>query len=664
MKKYARMRKNFCLFCAVLLSVALIGLPLSAKAESVVLTFNICHKHVAGCMVTMYKTMSADSSEWLRTVSTDTCACGGFHDYYEFDASCSCGRTWHATGHACVNSIYGTNHGTCTNYSYIDCSTQHSHPYTDYGCGKTEDTVVATILVHSSSVSPTQNVVLKATSSGEIKNVRLSWQGETGTSELTVKKNGTYYLYASYEESGVEYVTEIKVPVSNIDTVAPVISEITMSEDDFTSENIILQVSAEDATGLPDAYISWNGNAYGKENQFEVEENGVYYVTVKDIAGNTAKKEIQVNNIDKNAPVISSLTATPQPWYEDGCMITVEAAEGEGESGLDEAPYSWDEGLTWTDENFYEVTETGTVNVQVRDKAGNIVTESIEVLKEELPEEQTSEYEEETTEEITAEVIEGASEEALVKDTENATENRNEADAGNTFQEVAQEEPETEWVTESTEGVPEDSATEVIPAIPETDPNHMQEVPTEESTEQAPIEIVQNSTEQVEAESASDAITNNPIQEDNLKMPVERTETVVVEEPVIAEGYEGEHLEKIHKNKSAGVFIPAVTVISGIITIVLLSVVLYMFLCRCRIYETDEKHQERFLGKTGIHRRKKGYRIMVKDSLVQKAESRLLIVRLPKWFAAKEEFKPVTLFAGKTVLETYVESKIEIHIKE
>ena len=651
LKKYARMRRNFCLFCAILLSVALIGLPLSANAESVVLTYDICHKHVAGCMVTMYKTMSADGSEWLRTVSTDTCACGGFHDYYEYDASCSCGRTWHATGHACVNSIYGTNHGTCTNYSYIDCSTQHSHPYTDYGCGKTEDTIVATIMVHSSSISPAQNVILRATSSGELKDVSLSWQGENTSDELTVKKNGTYLLYASYEEGGVEYVTEIKVPVSNIDTIAPVISEITMSEENFTSENVILQVSVKDAAGLPDAYISWNGNGYGNDNQFEVEENGIYHVTVKDIAGNAATKEISVSNIDKNAPVIDAFIASPQPWYEDCCVITVEAAEADGESGLGEEPYSWDEGLTWTDENFYEATESGTIVVQVRDKAGNIATDSIEIIKEELPEEPASEYEEEISEEITTEVIEEASVETSV----------------------------------------ENMTTDMTPAIPETVPEHIHEENRESSLDRAPIQMESNNAEQVEEAPVSEApqineaeaisesglasaenretlqeeqINNNFVEEDNTSAPYEETETVVVEEPVIAEGYGGEPLEEIHKEASEGIVVPILTVIIGAITLVLLPIVLYMLLCRCRVYELDEKRQERFLGKAGIHRRKKGYKIMMKEALVKKAESRLLVIRLPKWFAVKEEFKPITISAGKTVMETYIESKIEIHIQE
>lgn len=670
LKKYTRMRKRFSLCCVALLFVALIGLPLSVNAESVVLTHDISHKHVAGCMVTLYKTMSADGYEWLRTVSTDTCSCGGFHDYYEYDASCSCGRTWHATGHACVNSIYGTNHGSCTNYSYIDCGTQHSHPYTDYGCGKTENDVVSTIMVRSSTISPAQNVTLKASSSGELKDVRLSWEGTSDSDTLTVKKNGNYKLYASYTEAGVEYVTEIKVPVTNIDNTSPVISEITVSEEEFTANNIILQVTAKDGNGLPADYVNWNGSGYGRDNQFEVTENGTYQVVIRDLAGNTAEKQITINNIDKGTPEILSVTAEPTPWYEDVCTITIEAEDAEGESGLDELPYSWDEGLTWTDENFCEITEPGIVIVQVRDRAGNIAQDSIEVIKEEPPAEETSE----SSEEITTEPSENASEEITSETMENKSE-----EVSSEYTENMSEEAETdlkEPILE--EAVPENTGSgsnTVVQAVPNVEPNKQEvQMPAEgnnvvskaksnpEEVASPVEEILQADEKNKEKETIN--VNKEGEEDEGIQKPHAQKETVVVEEPIITEGNGVTKMDALQKEEHQESFIVILSVVSGVLALILLPIMLFMFFGRCCIYEKGETKKENFLGKAAIHCKKKGYKININQRLVDKAGSRILVVRLPKWFAKKEAFKPITISAGKTLTDTYVEKEIEIRIKE
>ena len=104
MKKFIRMKRRFSLCCVAFMAIALICIPMYIHAEDTVLTYHLYHKHIAGCQTTVYKTISADTTSVLRTVNTDTCSCGGHHDYYEFTASCSCGKTWYTTGHACINS--------------------------------------------------------------------------------------------------------------------------------------------------------------------------------------------------------------------------------------------------------------------------------------------------------------------------------------------------------------------------------------------------------------------------------------------------------------------------------------------------------------------------------------------------------------------------------
>lgn len=700
MKKYVRMKKRFGLGCLAILLCMLIGLPLSVKAENVVLSYDLYHKHISECTVTMYKTISADGEGWLRTVSTDTCACGGYHDYYEFDVACSCGQTWHATGHACVNSKYGTNQGSCTNYSYIDCSTEHSHPYTDYGCGKTEDSVIATVLVTQDITSPAQSVILKATSTGAAENRKLTWQGTNDSAELEVNQNGTYVLYASYTENGISYMKQLSVDVKNIDHESPNVGEIKLSESGFTDDNIILSLEAYDTFGLPVKYISWNGEPYGADNRYEVSGNGTYEVTVRDIAGNMAKREITVNNIDKKAPEIISLIAEPTPWYSGSCIVTVSAQDEENGSGLDDMPYSWDGGETWTDATNYELSLEGTVTVQVRDRAGNISEEGIELIREELPEpesevmeepsekgseivEEESEPESETEEEpseFNSEVTEEVSE----------PEGELEEEVPEAESELLEEAPElksemAEEVSELASELPEDtsepenevkneqaSTVTTVLKMPETQeslPSEqllVQETQTSESL-QEPESILSEKvfiTENNEKEQTSEKEEIKEsfiIREDNIEQKVSIKEVDYLFDG--SNDSEPDTIEKESNTKHIRLK-QIVCIVSGVGTVGFLFVLLYRIFGMCSIYEGSEDKEYKLLGKAAIRKRKKIYEVHVPLSMVEKAFSRTLKIVLPSWFVHKEGYKQIKIFAGKTVKDAYVEKEITFRIKE
>lgn len=383
MKVISFRKRRFVLYAVALLLVALIGIPLYVNAEENVTTYHLYHKHVAGCKGTVYKTIVADTTRNLVISGSDTCSCGGYHDYYSFTGVCSCGKTWYTTGHACVNSPYGSNKGTCSNYSVINCNTSHSHPVTEYVCGNTQESIIETITVSSSTLLPAHSVTLTATREGLLEEVNLTWADSEAPAELTVSENGTYHLYAAYRENGIDYMSDIEVEVNNIDYEPPVVSDIVSDKQDFTSDNIILSIEAEDAAGLPENYISWNGEAFSGNNQYEISENGTYEVTITDIAGNTVVKSITVENIDKTAPEIVSMSYNPQPWYSGECKVTVSATDrgnGNAGSGLAAEPYSWDEGVTWTAENTVVLSEPGSVSVWVRDAVGNATEKEIEVL--------------------------------------------------------------------------------------------------------------------------------------------------------------------------------------------------------------------------------------------------------------------------------------------
>ncbi|MBQ3516369.1 MAG: hypothetical protein IJA29_04010, partial [Lachnospiraceae bacterium] len=376
MKTFICMKKQFRLFCIVFLMLGLLGIPMYVHAADTVLVHKIYHKHVAGCVGTLYKTMEAEVKDGPHITYDSTCSsCGGYVHHYDYSAECSCGLTWYDTGKACVNSPYGSNRGTCSNYEEVRLYTSHEHPYEEYVCGMTEETVIETIRVQYSTLQPATEVVLTATTDGNLGNVKLAWGGAGDSSAVTVTQNGLYKLYATYSDGGVQYVTELETSVNNIDKTAPTVSEIKADKTSPTNGKVVLSVEAKDSVGLPSNYASWNNGAYGSSNQYEVSANGTYTVTIKDLAGNTVTKSIKVSNIDKTAPTVSEIKADKTSPTNGKVVLSVEAKDS---VGLPSNYASWNNGA-YGSSNQYEVSANGTYTVTVKDLAGNIATKSIKV---------------------------------------------------------------------------------------------------------------------------------------------------------------------------------------------------------------------------------------------------------------------------------------------
>lgn len=619
MKKYQRMKRRFSLCCSFALLVACLGIPMVAKAEEGKQVYEVLHHHVAGCQDTIYKTMEADGTKYLRTVSTDTCtACGSYHDYYVFNGDCSCGKTWYATGHACINSPYGTNGGSCTNYSAINCPTEHQHPIQVYVCEKTEETVIGTVTLEPSTLSPARQVVLKAVAEGEMEAVTLSWEDTEGEDTITVTENGICRLYISYTENGIEYLHEMEAEVNNVDRKPPTVSDITVSEEGFTAGGITLSVTAKDETGLPDKYVSWNGEAFGNDTEYEVKENGTYEVVVKDEAGNTVKKTITIDNIDTTAPVITALDTTPVPWYEGSCTVAVTAEDmgnGNQGSGLAELPYSWDEGVTWTDEPSYSVEETGVVSIWIKDAVGNVVKDSVEVIREQKP------------------TPPPASEQEPASEPEN---NQN-----NTVQPIT------------------------TPAGPVVVPQTNISVPQENVTVQ-PVEADDTTVD----EWASAEPVEEEYEEDSLKYEfLPETEKIEVVTVPMEDFYTGEEKEleslDADKNGDEGGFdlVTAISIVVGCAGIVTLGMIVFLLFGLCKVYEVGNHKKETYLGNVGVRFYKKGYRVVIGESILNKAGSRNLKLKIPAWFVKLNEYKALSIVAGKTHIDRYVENEVEFHVE-
>lgn len=109
--------------------------------------------------------------------------------------------------------------------------------------------------------------------------------------------------------------------------------------------------------------FSWGGES------FFVTENGAYTVNAVNSAGASITASIEISCIDKNAPVILSVSGNTQGMTASGISVSVTAEDRE--SGLADAPYSVDGGATWTAGSSFWVEEGRAVSLRVRDKAGN-----------------------------------------------------------------------------------------------------------------------------------------------------------------------------------------------------------------------------------------------------------------------------------------------------
>jgi len=112
----------------------------------------------------------------------------------------------------------------------------------------------------------------------------------------------------------------------------------------------------------------WNGASTGTTFTKQVSDTGEVTVTATDLAGNEGTVSASESKIDKNKPVIASITHSPSDAATETVTITVSASDDL--SGI--AGYSMNGG-TYQSSNQFTVTANGDYNFTVIDSAGNYV---------------------------------------------------------------------------------------------------------------------------------------------------------------------------------------------------------------------------------------------------------------------------------------------------
>ena len=194
-----------------------------------------------------------------------------------------------------------------------------------------------------------------------------------------------------YGSSGKDEIYGYGVPkfngiqMSDIDKLAPEMQDIQYDNEQWEkSKNI--KISAKDnirilgwqigsSEEVPNEWNDINEVTSNFETQSEITNNGKYYIWVKDSANNTANKQIEINKIDNEAPIIN-YTINKNYLFTDG-YITINAEANDDGSGLSEAPYSWDNESWGKENNVLRVTENGRYTIYCKDNVGNTSNKEI-----------------------------------------------------------------------------------------------------------------------------------------------------------------------------------------------------------------------------------------------------------------------------------------------
>lgn len=190
--------------------------------------------------------------------------------------------------------------------------------------------------------------------------------------DLIVEQIGIY-TFIAYDNVGNQ--TLVSVDVSNIDSINPKL-ELAVDIQQWTNEDITLTWQADDfESGLREV-IQPNGESSTEKTGTQViGENGVYTYIAYDNVGNRTVKEINIQNIDKIAPILQITTSTREPSSGN---IEVTWKTDDFESGLREIVLPDGSSLAQK-EGTFTIQENGTYTIIAYDNAGNFTIYVLEI---------------------------------------------------------------------------------------------------------------------------------------------------------------------------------------------------------------------------------------------------------------------------------------------
>ena len=231
-----------------------------------------------------------------------------------------------------------------------------------------------------------QDVTLKITATDAISGLHdtpYSFDGgKTWQKEATkVYDRITYDIVIKVRDKVGNTTTYGTIDIVRIDKTVPTITNVEGNVEDWTTKNVTLTVSTNENSGSPVEQFSFDdGKTWQLSNQKTFTKNEEVKIRVKDEAGNISPVRLEsITKIDKDAPVVSSITGNPTAWTNKDVTLTINATDAG--CGLHSTPYSFDGGSTWQTSNKKTFSSNQVVKIKVKDKLGNTYETSVTISK-------------------------------------------------------------------------------------------------------------------------------------------------------------------------------------------------------------------------------------------------------------------------------------------
>lgn len=128
------------------------------------------------------------------------------------------------------------------------------------------------------------------------------------TFDVCIDRNGSYTAY-SRDQAG--NIGQMEKEIITVDTKAPIIDSVSLSNASGWCQSNTIIVEAQDAGAISYCYMnmsSGEASDWITFSEYSVDTNGSWIIQVKDDAGNITETEIEVSNIDREAPVIHRIS--------------------------------------------------------------------------------------------------------------------------------------------------------------------------------------------------------------------------------------------------------------------------------------------------------------------------------------------------------------------
>lgn len=125
--------------------------------------------------------------------------------------------------------------------------------------------------------------------------------------DVNIERNGVYIAYVK-DQSG--NIAKMEKEIITVDSKAPVILSVTLSNEENWCKSNTIMVEAKDAEKMLYCFKNIDDDTSSNwitDDEYFIDKNGTYAIQVKDAAGNISEAEVTVNNIDNKAPIIRSI---------------------------------------------------------------------------------------------------------------------------------------------------------------------------------------------------------------------------------------------------------------------------------------------------------------------------------------------------------------------